>query len=57
MDHPTYANFIDGEWRPALSGETFDNRNPADREDLIGRFARSGPADVEAAILSDCHLR
>ncbi len=50
MDHPTYANFIDGEWRPALSGDTFDNRNPADREDLIGRFARSGPADVEAAI-------
>ncbi|HYP59190.1 MAG TPA: aldehyde dehydrogenase family protein, partial [Thermomicrobiales bacterium] len=35
---------------PAKSGATFENRNPANRDDLIGRFAASGPDDVEAAI-------
>ena len=45
-----YGNFIDGAWRPASSGETFENRNPADRDDLIGVFARSGAVDVEAAV-------
>jgi alpha-ketoglutaric semialdehyde dehydrogenase len=46
----TYGNFIDGVWRPASSGETFENRNPADRDDVIGVFARSGPVDVGAAV-------
>lgn len=46
----TYGNFIDGAWRAASSGETFENRNPADRDDLIGVFARSGRLDVDAAV-------
>src|SRR5262247_1247967 len=34
----------------AASGRTFENRNPADTSDLIGRFADSGPEDVEKAV-------
>ena len=26
----TYGNLIDGKWRPARSGKTFDDLNPAD---------------------------
>jgi aldehyde dehydrogenase (NAD+) len=47
---PTHGNYIGGEWRPAASGKTFENRNPADRDDLIGTFASSGPEDVEQAV-------
>src|SRR5688572_9539324 len=46
---PDYGNFIDGAWTPALSGQTFENRNPADIDDLIGRFAQSSAADYERA--------
>jgi aldehyde dehydrogenase (NAD+) len=46
----TYSNYIDGEWRPSVSGETFENRNPANTDDLIGLFQKSTRADVEAAI-------
>jgi aldehyde dehydrogenase (NAD+) len=47
---PDYANFIDGAWTPALSGQTFENRNPADCDDLVGRFASSSAADLERAV-------
>jgi aldehyde dehydrogenase (NAD+) len=50
MSVPTYSNFINGEWVPAASGETFENRNPANTEDLIGHFQKSAPADVERAV-------
>ena len=46
----TYTNYIDGEWRPSTSGQTFENRNPANTDDLIGIFQKSTRADVEAAI-------
>src|SRR5207245_1693141 len=45
-----YRNFIDGEWVEASTGETFENRNPADTRDVVGIFQRSGKADVEAAV-------
>jgi alpha-ketoglutaric semialdehyde dehydrogenase len=45
-----YKNFIDGEWVEASTGQTFENRNPADTRDLVGIFQRSGKADVDAAI-------
>ena len=44
------GNFIGGEWLPASSGRTFENRNPADRDDLVGIFPESGREDVEAAV-------
>lgn len=45
-----YKNFINGKWVEAKSGKTFENRNPADRRDLIGLFPASGPEDVEEAV-------
>ena len=48
----TFKNFIAGEWVAPSTGDYFENRNPADRHDLIGRFPRSGPADMERAIES-----
>lgn len=45
-----YKNYIDGKWVEAKSGRTFENRNPANRRDLIGLFPASDPEDVEAAV-------
>jgi acyl-CoA reductase-like NAD-dependent aldehyde dehydrogenase len=50
VDAPTFGNFINGEWRDAESGRTFESRNPADSRDLIGHFAASDASDVAAAI-------
>jgi aldehyde dehydrogenase (NAD+) len=44
------TNLIGGRWLPAKSGKTFENRNPADRDDLVGTYADSGREEVEAAI-------
>src|SRR5262245_37220346 len=46
----SFGNYIGGAWTPAASGKTFENRNPADSGDLVGRFADSGPEDVEKAV-------
>lgn len=48
----TFQNFIGGAWVAPAAGAYFDNINPADTRDLIGRFPRSGAADVEAAVAS-----
>jgi len=46
----THGNFINGEWRPAGSGSTFENRSPANDDDLVGHFAASNLEDVNAAV-------
>ncbi len=46
----TYHNFIDGVWVPSDSGEVFENRNPADTDDLVGVFQKSTSADVMRAV-------
>jgi alpha-ketoglutaric semialdehyde dehydrogenase len=46
----TYDNYIDGRWAPSDAGETFENRNPANTDDLIGVFQKSTRRDVEAAL-------
>ena len=46
----TYSNYIDGTWVASRSGRTFENRNPADRDDVIGLFQDSSREDVEAAV-------
>ena len=46
----SYGNYIDGQWIPSSSGETFENRNPANTDDLIGVFQHSNRQDVEAAL-------
>src|SRR5271154_4451398 len=43
-------NFIDGEWVEYSTGETFENRNPADTRDVDGIFQKSAKADVDAAV-------
>ena len=45
-----YKNFIDGEWVESSTGETFENRNPADTRELVGIFQKSAKADVDAAV-------
>lgn len=48
----TFKNFIGGDWVPPVGGEYFENRNPADLSDEIGRFPLSAAADVERAVES-----
>ncbi len=45
-----YLNFINGKFVPAKSGKVYENRNPADTDDLIGTFPSSGPEDVAEAV-------
>ena len=45
-----YQNYIDGEWTPADSGDTFVNSNPADTREEVAQYAKGGRADTQAAI-------
>src|SRR5579864_8431277 len=47
MTTPTFANYINGEW--VESGQTFENRNPANTDDLIALFSRGTAQDVTRA--------
>jgi aldehyde dehydrogenase (NAD+) len=47
-----FKNFIGGEWVAPSTGAYFENRNPADRNDLIGCFPRSGADDAQRAVAS-----
>jgi hypothetical protein len=44
-----FKNYINGKWVEAKSGKTFENRNPARSNDLIGLFPLSGPEDLDEA--------
>ena len=46
----TYHNYIGGEWVKSASGEFFDNVNPADTTDIVGRFPVSNEEDVNRAV-------
>jgi aldehyde dehydrogenase (NAD+) len=46
----TQHNFIGGKWVPSASGATFEDRNPADNDDVVGLFPKSDHRDVEAAV-------
>ncbi len=45
-----FKNYINGKWVDSRSGETFENRNPADWDDLIGVFPKSTVEDVDDAV-------
>src|SRR5829696_7555625 len=45
-----YPNYVGGEWVASRSGEWFEDVNPADTRDVIGRFPVSTREDVEAAV-------
>ncbi|MCX6133965.1 MAG: aldehyde dehydrogenase family protein [Ignavibacteriales bacterium] len=46
----TFQNYIDGKWVDAKSGKTFENRNPANWDELVGTFPLSGKEEVDAAV-------
>jgi acyl-CoA reductase-like NAD-dependent aldehyde dehydrogenase len=48
----TYHNYIGGQWVASASGEWFENVNPADTRDTLGRFPLSTKEDVDAAVES-----
>ncbi len=48
----TFKNFIAGQWVEPSTGDYFQNVNPADTRDMIGKFPKSGAADVERAVAS-----
>jgi acyl-CoA reductase-like NAD-dependent aldehyde dehydrogenase len=45
-----YLNLISGQWQASATGRTFENRNPADTDDLVGTFPESSADDVAAAV-------
>jgi len=45
-----YKNFINGEWVDSRSGNAYENRNPADTDELIGMFVSSTAEDVDLAV-------
>ncbi|MBI4543131.1 MAG: aldehyde dehydrogenase family protein [Gemmatimonadetes bacterium] len=47
----TYKNFIGGRW-VAHSGDYFEDRNPADWRQVVGRFPKSGRKEVDRAVKS-----
>lgn len=46
MSTPIFANYIDGAW---VEGSTFENRNPADTNEVVGLFVKGSAADVTRA--------
>ena len=53
---PTLQLFIDGQWRPPASGETFEVRSPIDDNEIAIAQA-AGQENVEAAIESALNAR
>lgn len=47
-----FKNFVAGAWVEPSTGKYFENRNPADRNDVIGKFPLSNSTDVDRAVAS-----
>ena len=45
-----FKNFINGEWVESRSGKAYENRNPANTDELVGMFVASTGEDVDAAV-------
>jgi alpha-ketoglutaric semialdehyde dehydrogenase len=45
-----FQNFINGQWVDAKSGKTSVNRNPANWDDIVGIFPKSGKEDADEAV-------
>ncbi|MCD4733894.1 aldehyde dehydrogenase family protein [bacterium] len=45
-----FKNYIGGQWVESATGERYENRNPANTDDLIGTFCKSDARDVDAAV-------
>ena len=44
-----FGQFINGEWKPADSGETYEVINPA-TEEIIGNASKASSSDVQKAL-------
>lgn len=47
-----FQNFIAGKWCDSITGQTYENRNPANWSDIVGLFPRSNKEDVDRAVKS-----
>jgi aldehyde dehydrogenase (NAD+) len=45
-----FKNYINGEWVESASGKAFENRNPANTEELVGMFPASTAGEVDTAV-------
>ncbi len=45
-----FKNFIDGEWVEPRDGKAYENRNPANTDELIGMFVSSTEEEVNQAV-------
>ena len=45
-----FKNYINGKWKTSSSGGTFENINPANHREVLGRFQKSNKKDVNEAI-------
>ena len=45
-----FKNFINGEWFESRSGKAYENRNPANTDELVGMFVSSNNEDVDMAV-------
>ncbi len=45
-----FNNYINGKWKASSSGETFENINPANHNEVLGRFQKSNKKDVNEAV-------
>ena len=52
-----FQNFIDGTWVDAISGKTFENRNPANWDEVVGTFPKSGKVNVSKPAASAARAR
>jgi acyl-CoA reductase-like NAD-dependent aldehyde dehydrogenase len=51
MPEPKYfKNYVGGAWVEAAGGERYENRNPADTDDVVATHPRSDARDVDAAV-------
>ncbi|MCD6328363.1 aldehyde dehydrogenase family protein [bacterium] len=46
----TCKNYINGEWVESVSGRTYENRNPANQDELIAIHQKSNAEDVDRAM-------
>jgi alpha-ketoglutaric semialdehyde dehydrogenase len=47
MSEPVFGNYINGEWKS--DGPAFEDRNPANTDELVGRFVKGTGGDVRSA--------
>ena len=47
-----YQNYIDGRWLASSDGKTFEQRNPANLEEVTGHWPKSTREDAKQAIES-----